>query len=233
MLGVHEMADLVQLAGRWPPDLVVVHVALLPADPLDAVARIRTSARCTIVVGALPSSSARAALLRAGADDCIPWPYVVEELVARIEGALRRAAPAPGAEPTLLSGGPITMDLDRHTVYLHDREVSLTVLEFALLRCLLRHAGAALSRERLLAEVWGYTVGSTDTVTVHVRRLRAKIEPAPSRPRWIQTVWGYGYRFGPPAGPPTGVPRQDVRGRLHHGPGVLRSAGQTVSRRSR
>ncbi len=186
VLGVHDVADLVQLAGRWTPDLLVLHVGLLPGDPLDAVARVRTRAGCsTIVVGPLPSSSARAALLRAGADDCVPWPYVVDELVARIEVALRNVAPAPelAPEPTLLRGGPITMDLDRHTAYVHDREVSLTVLEFALLGCLLRNAGAAMSRERLLEEVWGYTVGSTDTVTVHVRRLRAKIEPDPSRPR--------------------------------------------------
>lgn len=237
VLGVHDVADLVQLAGRWTPDLVVLHVALLPGDPLDAVARVRTRAGCsTIVVGPLPGSSARAALLRAGADDCVPWPYVVEELVARIEVALRHSgpapAPAPDPEPTLLSGGPITMDLGRRTAHVHDREVSLTVLEFALLRCLLRNAGAAVSRERLLADVWGYTVGSTDTVTVHVRRLRAKIEPDPSRPRWVQTVWGYGYRFGPPAGPSAGVPR-GTRSRSRHGSAAAEGTAGTVSRRSR
>jgi DNA-binding response OmpR family regulator len=184
------------------PDLVLLDVALPGIDTAELLPLLRAlGGPPTLVVGPLPASADRVGLLRCGADSCLPAPYDEDELVAQVQAVLRRHGDPSGPGGPELVGGPFHLDLVGHVARLHGREIALTALEFGLLTCLVRHPDVALSRERLLAEVWGYTFGSTDTVTVHMRRLRTKVEPCPSQPRWIQTVWGVGYRFAPVGAP--------------------------------
>lgn len=195
---VRHAGALPAVVAQLRPDLVLLDIALCPTTVLDMLAELATvGAPAVILCGSLPDPTTRAALLCAGADDCLVSPYRLEELVARVLAVLRRTQ--PGARTTSRLGslvaGSICVDLDHHSVSIDGARVALTLLEFRLLTYLLRHRGCALSRERLLADVWGYTIGTPETVTVHVRRLRAKIEADPSRPVWIQTVWGVGYRF--------------------------------------
>lgn len=139
--------------------------------------------------------------LAAGADDFLPWPTSPVELTARVRAVLRRTLDSGGAEPkTVVVAGPLWLDQAMRRVEVGGVAVPLTLREFDLLAYLMRHPRQALRREALLASVWGYTFGDSSTVTVHVRRLRTKIEPQPSRPTAIRTVWGIGYLFDP-AGP--------------------------------
>lgn len=165
-----------------------------------------------IVIGAGSDSAARAGLLRRGVDDCLDWPYLPEELAARIEALLRRRC---GARNGVLSGAGLRVDVGRRSVRLLDVPVPVTRREFDLLAYLLGNRGVAFTRQELLAQVWGYDFGGTETVTVHIRRLRAKIERDPGRPQRIVTVRGHGYLFAPrdvPAGSPQLVGGSGSRG---------------------
>jgi len=195
---VHHVGALPAVVVQLRPDLVLLDIALCPTAVLDVLAELATiGAPAVVLSGSLTDSATRAALLCAGADDCVPPPYLLDELVARVLAVLRRTRPrtltSRGVRP--LIAGSISVDVDRHTVSLDGQRIELTLIEFRLLTYLLRHRGVALTRERLLADVWGYTIGTRETVTVHVSRLRSKIEADPSRPAWIETVWGVGYRF--------------------------------------
>lgn len=200
---VEDLPALLSLVPTLQPDLVIVDVTLFPHDVVRGLLELRRAGRMRmIVVGAEFDSSLRAEILWAGADDCLSTPYVSDELLARMEAVLsrelrREAERAAVTEPGVLVAGPIEVDLRGHVVRVDGREVALTAREFALLAYLVSKPEVAHTRAQLLAQVWGYTFGGVDTVTVHVRRLRSKIEPDPSRPRWIQTVWGLGYRFSP------------------------------------
>lgn len=129
-------------------------------------------------------------------------PFSPRELVLRVESVLRRASTAgerrPG--PELATAG-IVLDPAARRATKDGRELSLTLREFDLLAHLMRHPGEAIGRERLMQDVWGWEFGDLSTVTVHVRRLRGKVEDDPARPRLIQTVWGVGYRFDVPHSP--------------------------------
>lgn len=200
ILAADDLSRLVELSARLCPDVVVVDVGLLAPNPILALADIRRAgaAAPTIVIGSCSDSSVRTSLLRAGADDCLPSPYLHDELAARLEAVLRRTGRSgAGRTDAPVVAGPIEVDLRGHTVRVDGREVALTAREFELLAYLVSRPGVALTREQLLLRVWGYSFYGADTVTVHVRRLREKVEPDPSRPRWIQTVWGIGYRFCP------------------------------------
>jgi DNA-binding response OmpR family regulator len=141
----------------------------------------------------------RIAGLEMGADDYVAKPFSPRELTARVKAVLRRAAgPLPAAgEPATLAAGELEVDLRSHEVRFGGEAVALTAKEFDLLAYLMSHPRRAFRREALLEAVWGFTTGDTSTVTVHIRRLRAKIEPDASAPRYVCTVWGVGYRFEP------------------------------------
>lgn len=187
--------DLRYAVNRRKPDVAVVDISLAD-DRLAAVLALIRATGTALVALSVRDAAARAQLLLAGADDCLPAAYAPEELIARVIAVARRThcATLPDvAEP--LQAGPLRLDPRARRIDVHGCEVFLTAKEFDLLSYFLRHAGEVLSRERLLADVWGYTFGSLDTVTVHIRRLRSKVEADPSRPELIHTVWGIGYRL--------------------------------------
>jgi DNA-binding response OmpR family regulator len=137
--------------------------------------------------------------LELGADDYVAKPFSPRELTARVKAVLRRAT-APlvvDAGPAVLRAGELEVDTVAHEVRLASELVPLTAKEFDLLAHFMRHPRRAFRREELLADVWGFTYGDASTVTVHVRRLREKIEADPARPVRLLTVWGVGYRYEP------------------------------------
>lgn len=137
--------------------------------------------------------------LELGADDYVAKPFSPRELTARVKAVLRRATGAIGAgfEPTRLRAGGLELDIATHEVRMDGAQVELTAKEFDLLAHLMRNPRKAFRREDLLERIWGFSYGDTSTVTVHVSRLREKIESDPAAPRYVRTVRGIGYRFEP------------------------------------
>ncbi len=181
---------------RWPPDLVVLDVMLPGGSGLDLVREL-DGAVPLILLTARAEEADRVLGLELGADDYVTKPFSPRELVARVRSVLRRAATPAGSAPLRFEG--LVVDPAARTALVDDRPVALTPREFDLLAFLASHPRVAFSRNRLLEDVWGSSAAWQDpaTVTVHVRRLRGKIEPDPDEPRWITTVWGIGYRFEP------------------------------------
>lgn len=193
----------VALAAARAPDLVVLDLMLPGMDGLEVCRRLRAGGPLPVIMLTARGDEAHRILgLEVGADDYVTKPFSPRELVLRVESVLRRAGePAGRTAPAAaaLRAGPLALYPDARRVTRHGTELSLTAREFDLLRFLLRHPGRAMSREELMHRVWGWEFGDLSTVTVHVRRLREKIEEDPARPRLISTVWGVGYRFDPPA----------------------------------
>ena len=134
--------------------------------------------------------------LELGADDYVTKPYSARELVARIRAVLRRRGEAEASAEPVLEAGPVRMDVERHVVAVDGEPVALPLKEFDLLELMLRNAGRVLTRMQLIDRVWGSDyVGDTKTLDVHVKRLRAKIEPDPANPRYLLTVRGLGYKL--------------------------------------
>ena len=190
--------DALRLAAERRPDLVVLDLMLPGIDGFEVLRRLRErdgEPPAVILLTAKGERDDRIVGLRAGADDYVVKPFSPGELVARVEAVLRRVAP-PGEPAEPLRFGALEIDGLARRVVAGGAEVALSQREFDLLWFLAGHPGQAFSRDQLLDRVWEPAFhGDTGTVTVHVRRLRAKIEPDPERPRHIQTVWGVGYRF--------------------------------------
>ena len=182
---------------RVRPDLVVLDLMLPGIDGLEVCRRLRASAPDVpiVMLTALGEESDRVLGLQLGADDYVTKPFSPRELVLRVQSVLRRSLARPAAPPEVLVDGGLEVDVARRIARLDGAELALTVREFDLLVFLMRHPGRAFKRAELLEAVWGWTFGDQSTVTVHVRRLREKVEDDPAEPRRIRTVWGVGYRY--------------------------------------
>ena len=197
--GVQALAqfDLVQ------PDLVLLDVMLPLISGVDVCREIRRRSRVPIIMVTAKTSEIDTVVgLEVGADDYVSKPYRLRELVARMRAALRRAPPSPEVttSPGTLEVGDVCLDPERHEVFVRGEPVALPLKEFELLAVLLENAGRVLTRDVLIDRVWGADyVGDTKTLDVHIKRLRAKVEVDPSKPRSIVTIRGLGYKFDTPA----------------------------------
>jgi DNA-binding response OmpR family regulator len=199
-----------------PPDLVVLDLMLPGIDGLEVCRRLRAQRPDlpVIMLTARGEESDRVLGLEVGADDYVTKPFSPRELVLRVESVLRRArgsTPPPTESPAAgpgagtgagagagageLRDGALVLDVAAHQAVLDGRPLALTGREFDLLAFLLAHPGIAFTREELMRQVWGWDFGDQSTVTVHVRRLREKVEADPSNPVRLATVWGVGYRW--------------------------------------
>jgi DNA-binding response OmpR family regulator len=190
-----------ELAAAATPDLVVLDLMLPGMDGLEVMRRLRGAGNGrrlpVILLTAKGEAVDRVIGLRLGADDYVAKPFSPAELVARVDAVLRRVDPAPEHEDPIAFDG-FELDPVSRKVTVRGEEAQLTVREYDLLLHFTRHPGQVFSRDQLMDAVWQYSFYSdTSTVTVHMRRLRAKIEEDPSNPRWLETVWGVGYRFQP------------------------------------
>ena len=192
--------EAIRLVDESRPDLVVLDVMLPQVDGLRVLRHLRESERTgtpVILLTAKGEQEDKLAGLRSGADDYVVKPFSPRELVARVDAVLRRVHP-PREGQAPLRFDELEIDARGRRVTLAGAEVQLSHREFDLLEFLASHPGQAFSRDQLMDGVWETAAPSdTSTVTVHVRRLRAKIEPDPEQPRFIVTVWGVGYRFQP------------------------------------
>ncbi len=186
-----------------PPDLVVLDLMLPGLDGLEVCRRLRALAPVPVIMlTARGSESDRVIGLELGADDYVAKPFSAKELVARVRAVLRRAGRGGGEgglrladRGQVLGDGDLEVDVAAYQARRGGEPLALTPREFELLVFLMRHPGQAFRRPQLLEEVWGYRYGDASTVTVHVRRLREKIEADPSHPTRIATVMGVGYRW--------------------------------------
>jgi DNA-binding response OmpR family regulator len=202
-LAGHEVAladngeDALAWIAEHKPDLVVLDLMLPGIDGLEVCRRLRqTSAVPVVMLTALGEEENRIAGLQLGADDYVTKPFSPRELALRVSSVLRRTSPAPAFGE--LADGDLRLDVTARRATRGGTDLALTTREFDLLAFFLTHRGEAFTREQLLGKVWGWDFGDQSTVTVHVRRLREKIETTPAKPTRIATVWGVGYRYDRP-----------------------------------
>jgi DNA-binding response OmpR family regulator len=196
----------VACATADPPDLVVLDLMLPGLDGCAVCRRVRAMAPVPVIMlTGRGQEHDRVAGLELGADDYVVKPFSPRELTARVKSVLRRAqgtlvalGGGAGGVAARLRSGALEVDVPARQAFLDANLVAFTAREFELLVFLMRHPLVVFRREELLERVWGWTCGDTATVTVHVRRIREKIEAEPARPRLIGTVWGVGYRFEQP-----------------------------------
>lgn len=184
------------------PDLVVLDLMLPGVDGLEVTRRLRAASPVPIIMLTARGEETDKILgLRIGADDYLVKPFSPRELVARVEAVLRRAGNSDSAaarRAAVMRFDGLVVDPRAHTVEVGGRPVELTIKEFDLLTFLASNPNQVFSREQLLDKVWDYSyAGDASTVTVHMRRLRSKVEATPERPRHLKTVWGAGYKFEP------------------------------------
>jgi DNA-binding response OmpR family regulator len=186
-----------------PPDLVVLDLMLPGMDGLEVCRRLREHSPVPVVMlTALGEETDRLVGLETGADDYVTKPFSPRELALRVKSVLRRArGTLTPAGTSVIRDGELVVDVSAHEATLRGAGLALTAREFDLLAFLLRHPRQAFTREDLLDQVWGWSFGDSSTVTVHVRRLREKIEGDPTAPERIVTVWGVGYRYEPASDP--------------------------------
>ncbi len=194
---VHDGRAALEAFAAARHDLVVLDIMLPTLDGLEVCRRIRAEGDTAIILlTARDGEADRIGGLAIGADDYVTKPFSPGELAARVRAVLRRTAPPSRHAP--IRFGAVTIDEEARQVRVGDVDAALTTREFDLLMHLTRHPGRAFSREQLLTAVWGDDFeGDAGTVTVHVRRLRAKVEQDASHPTHVKTVWGVGYRFDP------------------------------------
>jgi DNA-binding response OmpR family regulator len=182
-----------------PPDLVVLDLMLPGLDGLEVFRQLRAHAPVPVVMlTALGQEADRLVGLELGADDYMTKPFSPRELVLRVQSVLRRSAgPLAATQASVLVDGDLEVDLSAHQVTRGGQPLGLTAREYDLLAFLLQHPRQAFSREQLLKYVWGWEYADHSTVTVHVRRLREKVEQDPRNPTRVVTVFGVGYRYEP------------------------------------
>lgn len=191
--------DAVTEFERNGADLVLLDVMLPGQSGMEVCKQLRgTSSVPIIMLTAKDSEIDKVLGLELGADDYVTKPYSSRELIARVRAVLRRQAEVEEASPQAVESGPVRMDIERHVVTVDGEAVAMPLKEFELLEILLRNAGRVLTRSQLIDRVWGSDyVGDTKTLDVHIKRLRSKIEPDSSNPRYVVTVRGLGYKFEP------------------------------------
>ncbi|WP_448379877.1 response regulator transcription factor [Gloeomargarita sp.] len=202
------------LAVQLQPDLIMLDLMLPWVDGLTLCQRLRRDERTRdipiLMLTALSQTQDKVEGFNAGADDYLTKPFEVQEMLARVRALLRRADRVPQANHgEILSYGPLTLIPERFEAVWFNRTVKLTHLEFDLLHCLLQRHGQTVSPSDILREVWGYDPNDDiETIRVHVRHLRTKLEPDPRHPKYIKTVYGAGYCLElPPEG--NGLPNQN------------------------
>ncbi|GAA4113201.1 response regulator transcription factor [Enteractinococcus coprophilus] len=194
---VEDGVEAVDEFERNGADLVLLDL-MLPGQPgTDVIRQIRQESQVPVIMlTAKDSEVDKVVGLELGADDYVTKPYSSRELIARIRAVMRRNAESDELIPDTVSAGPVRMDVERHVVSVDGAEITMPLKEFDLLEMLLRNAGRVMTRGQLIDRVWGPGyVGDTKTLDVHIKRLRSKIEPDPSAPRYLLTVRGLGYKF--------------------------------------
>jgi two-component system, OmpR family, response regulator RegX3 len=191
--------DAIAEFGRSGADLVLLDLMLPGLSGVEVCRELRlTSDVPVIMLTAKDSEVDKVVGLELGADDYVTKPFSTRELVARIRAVLRRRSQPEDAASDVLEAGPVRMDVERHVVTVDGDARSMPLKEFELLELLLRNAGRVLTLSQLIDRIWGSDyVGDTKTLDVHVKRLRAKIEPEPAKPQHLVTVRGLGYKFEP------------------------------------
>ncbi|MFD1211560.1 response regulator [Arthrobacter sp. GCM10027362] len=191
--------DAITEFDRMGADLVLLDLMLPGQSGTEVCRQLRQRSNVPVIMlTAKDSEVDKVVGLELGADDYVTKPYSSRELVARVRAVLRRQAEPEELLASTVQSGPVRMDIERHVVTVNGEQVSLPLKEFELLEMLLRNAGRVLTRGQLIDRVWGSDyVGDTKTLDVHVKRLRGKIEPDPSAPRYLVTVRGLGYKFEP------------------------------------
>lgn len=190
--------DALPVFDREGADLVLLDVMLPGMSGMEVCRKLREVSSVPIIMLTAKDSELDKVLgLELGADDYVTKPYSARELIARIRAVLRRrSAETDSDTESVLQGGPVRMDIDRHVVTVNGEEISMPLKEFELLEILLRNVGRVMTRGQLIERVWGADyVGDTKTLDVHIKRLRSKIEPDSSAPQYVVTVRGLGYKF--------------------------------------
>ncbi|OAV62997.1 response regulator transcription factor [Enteractinococcus helveticum] len=194
---VEDGLEAVEEFERNGADLVLLDL-MLPGQPgTDVIRQIRQDSQVPVIMlTAKDGEVDKVVGLELGADDYVTKPYSSRELIARIRAVMRRNSESDELIPDTVSAGPVRMDVERHVVSVDGDEITMPLKEFDLLEMLLRNAGRVMTRGQLIDRVWGPGyVGDTKTLDVHIKRLRSKIEPDPSSPRYLMTVRGLGYKF--------------------------------------
>ena len=191
-------AEALAAAAIHPPDAVILDLVLPDGSGTEVCRELRTwSSMPIVVLSAVGDEGEKVAALDAGADDYVTKPFGMDELLARLRAALRRSSPA--GEP-VLEVGELVLDLDKHAVFRNGEQLALTPNEYDLLSLLIRNEGKLLTHRAILREVWGPAYGDeSHYLHVYVSQLRRKIEPDPTRPRYLITEPGAGYRLVDPA----------------------------------
>ncbi|BCB05553.1 response regulator transcription factor [Bacillus sp. KH172YL63] len=191
--------EAIELYEAFRPDIVVLDIMMPEIDGWQVAEKIRENHDTPIIMlTALGQEKDRIYGLTIGADDYVTKPFSPRELLLRVKNVLRRtySSPAKAEEEEVLSWQGLMIDRSKRKVTAGGKDVDMTVKEFELLSLLAQHPSQVFSKSQLIEKLWGYEyLGDANTINVHIRRLREKIEDDPSEPRWIKTVWGIGYKF--------------------------------------